>query len=110
MEPLEAFGVLEMRVGRIVRAELNERAHKPAYKLWIDFGDELGERQSSAQITALYAADDLVGRQIVAAMNLGEKRIAGFISQVLVLGVSDANGDIVLLEPERGAPDGARVH
>ncbi len=110
MDPMEAFGVLEMRIGRIVRAEVNEAARKPAYKLWIDFGAALGERQSSAQVTALYAVEDLVGRQIVAAVNLGEKRIAGFRSDVLVLGVSDANGDIVLLQPERDAPEGGRVH
>ena len=110
IDPLDAFGVLELRVGEIIRAEPNDQARRPAYKLWIDFGTELGERQSSAQITALYDPSALVGRQIVAAMNLGEKRIAGFRSDVLVLGVTDERGDIVLLAPEQPAPNGARVH
>ena len=105
----EAFETLEMRVGRVVRAEPNEKARKPAYKLWIDFG-ELGERKSSAQLAALYAADDLVGRLVIAAMNLGVRNIAGFESEVLVLGLPDSEGRVVLLEPERDVPVGGRVY
>ncbi len=106
MNPLEP---LDLRVGRVVRAEPHDRARKPAYRLWIDFGP-LGVRTSSAQITELYAPEDLVGRQVVAAVNLGEKRIAGFVSQVLVLGVPDAQGRVVLLVPEREVPLGGRVY
>jgi tRNA-binding protein len=105
----EAFEALEIRVGRVVRAELNERALKPAYRLWIDFGPE-GERRSSAQLVALYTAEELVGRLVVAAMNLGTRNIAGFTSEVLVLGLPDAEGRVVLLGPEREVPLGGRVY
>jgi tRNA-binding protein len=105
---LEAFETLELRVGRVVRAEPNAKARKPAYCLWIDFGP-LGERQSSAQLAALYTPETLVGRQVIAAMNLGTRRIAGFESQVLVLGLPDEEGRVVLLTPEREVPEGGRV-
>jgi tRNA-binding protein len=107
--PLEALDLLEMRVGRILRAEPNEAARHPAWKLWIDFG-KAGTRQSSAQLTELYDADALVGRLVVAAVNLGDRRVAGFRSEVLVLGTGDEQGRIVLLTPERDVPPGARVH
>jgi len=109
MTGIEAFGALEMRVGRIVRAELNERARKPAYRLWLDFGPE-GERRSSAQLVDLYSVEQLVGRQVIAAMNLGTRNIAGFESEVLVLGLPDGNGRVVLLAPERAVPLGGRVY
>lgn len=109
MNPLEAFEVLDLRVGRIVRAEASERARKPAYKLWIDFGP-LGEKTSSAQLTSLYGPDELVGRLVIAAMNLGPRNIAGFTSEVLVLGVPSAAGEVVLLEVEREVPLGGRVY
>ena len=104
----DAFELLELRVGRIVRAEPNERARKPAYKLWIDFG-ELGTRTSSAQLTDLYDAADLVGTLVVAAVNLGTRLVAGFKSEVLVLGLPDPSGAVVLLRPERDVPLGGRV-
>lgn len=104
----DTFAALEMRVGRVMRCEVNEKARKPAYCLWIDFGPE-GERQSSAQLSTLYQADELVGRLVIAAMNLGTRRVAGFESEVLVLGVPDAEGNVVLLEPERDVPVGGRV-
>lgn len=109
MNPLEAFETLDLRVGRIVRAEPNERARKPSYKLWIDFGP-LGQKTSSAQLPALYRADQLAGRLVVAAVNLGARNVAGFISEVLVLGVPDAKGEVVLLAVEREAPLGGRVY
>ena len=109
MNPLEAFEVLDLRVGRILRAEPNERARKPSYKLWIDFGP-LGEKTSSAQLTGLYRAEDLPGRLVVAAMNLGPRNIAGFASEVLVLGVPSATGEVVLLEVEQDVPLGGRVY
>ena len=106
---VEAFGLLDLRVGRIVRAEPNVGARKPAYRLWLDFGP-LGERTSSAQVTDLYDASALVGREVIAAINLGSRRIAGFVSDVLVLGVPDAEGRVVLLQPERSVPLGGRVY
>jgi tRNA-binding protein len=108
IDPADAFAALDLRLGRIIRAEANERAHKPSYKLWIDFGP-LGEKTSNAQLRAIYRAEDLVGRLIVAAVNLGTRNIAGFLSEVLVLGVPDDAGDVVLLSVERDAPLGARV-
>ena len=108
MNPLEAFETLDLRVGRILRAEPNERARKPAYKLWIDFGP-LGEKTSSAQLAALYRPDELVGRLVIAAINLGSRNIAGFRSEVLVLGVPSAAGEVVLLDVEREVPLGGRV-
>ncbi|MFI5206812.1 MAG: tRNA-binding protein [Gemmatimonadales bacterium] len=104
----EAFATLDVRVGRIVRAEPNEAARKPAFKMWIDFGP-LGEKTSSAQLVDLYSVEQLVGRLVVAAVNLGVRRIAGFTSEVLVLGLPDEHGRVVLLEPERGVPLGGRV-
>jgi tRNA-binding protein len=109
MDPVEAFATLDLRVGRIVRAEPNERARKPAHKVWIDFGP-LGEKTSSAQIRTLYPAETLVGRLVIAAVNLGTRNIAGFQSEVLVLGLPDAEGNVVLLTAEREVPLGGRVY
>lgn len=108
-EGVAAFATLEMRVGQIRRAEPNTGARKPAYRLWIDFGP-LGERTSSAQLTEVYTAEELVGRQVVAAVNLGGRRIAGFMSEVLVLGLPNAAGHVVLLQPDRPVPLGGRVY
>ena len=106
---IEAFGLLDMRVGRITRAEPNTGARKPSYRLWVDFG-EMGERTSSAQLTEVYTAEELVGRLVIAAVNLGARRIAGFNSEVLVLGVPNESGQVVLLQPERTVPLGGRVY
>ncbi len=110
MDAHEAFTALELRVGRVTRAENNERARKPAYKLWIDFGAEVGSRTSSAQVASLYRPEDLVGKLVVCAMNLGTRNIAGFESQVLTLGINDSSGNVVLLQPERVVPPGGRVY
>jgi tRNA-binding protein len=107
-DPLEAFRTLDLRVGRVLRVELNPAARKPAYKLWIDFGP-LGEKRSSAQLVDLYPADALMGRQVIAAVNLGPRVIAGFTSEVLVLGLPDEAGRVVLLATERDVPVGGRV-
>lgn len=109
MNPLDAFQTLDLRVGRVIRAEPNERARKPSYKLWIDFGP-LGEKRSSAQLRALYTPDELVGRLVIAAVNLGERNIAGFASEVLVLGLPNDAGEVVLLSAEREVPLGGRVY
>lgn len=99
----------DLRVGRVTSVERNEKARVPAYVLEIDFGP-LGLRTSSAQLTAHYAADELVGRLIIAIVDLEPKRVAGVRSEVLVLGVPDANGDVVLLEPERDVEPGVAVY
>jgi len=104
-----AFQTLDLRVGRILRCEPNAAARKPSYKLWIDLGP-LGARTSSAQLVDLYTADALVGRLVVCAVNLGVRRIAGFTSEVLVLGLPDDQGRVVLLAPERDVPLGGRVY
>jgi tRNA-binding protein len=109
VNPVEAFETLDLRVGRVLRAEANQRARKPSYKLWIDFGP-LGEKTSSAQLRALYQAEELVGRLVVAAMNLGTRNIAGFSSEVLVLGLPSESGEVVLLAVEREVPLGGRVY
>lgn len=103
------FERVEMRIGRIVRAERFPEARRPAYRLWVDLGD-LGVRTSSAQITDLYDPGDLVGRQVVAVVNFPPKRIAGFVSEVLVLGAPTASGEVVLLSPERDVPPGGRIY
>jgi tRNA-binding protein len=109
MEPRDAFETLDLRVGRVTAAEPLRGAKKPAYKLTIDFGP-LGVRGSSAQLTELYRADDLLGRLVIAAVNLGVRRIAGFASDVLVLGVPDEHNRVVLLSTERAVPAGGRVY
>jgi tRNA-binding protein len=109
VEPLKAFEILDLRVGRILRAEPNQRARKPAYKLWIDFGP-LGEKTSSAQLVARYRPEELEGRLVIGAVNLGTRNIAGFTSEVLVLGVPDAAGETVLLAVENEVPLGGRVY
>ena len=108
-EALEAFQTLDLRVGRVTRAEPNMKARKPAYQLWIDFGP-LGEKRSSAQLTDVYRAEELVGRLVVAAVNLGTRMIAGVPSEVLVLGLPNDAGQVVLLAVEREVPLGGRVY
>ena len=109
MTGLEAFGALDLRVGRILAAEPLAGARKPAYKLSLDLGP-LGLKRSSAQVTDLYRAEELIGRLVVCAVNLGVRRIAGFESEVLVLGLPDEAGRVVLLAVERDVPLGGRVY
>lgn len=103
------FSRVEMRVGRIVRAEPFPEARQPAYRLWIDLG-ELGVKRSSAQVTVHYQPADLVGRQVVAVTNFPPKQIANFMSEVLVLGAPSAAGDVILLAPDQTVPEGGRVY
>ncbi len=103
------FSSIDMRVGTVLTAEPFPEARKPAIKLRIDFGAELGVKRSSAQLTRHYAPEALVGRQVVAAVNLGERRIAGFVSEVLVLGAVPSEGEVVLLALERPVPNGTRI-
>ena len=101
---------VDVRAGTVLAAEPLAGARKPAYVLRIDFGPELGERRSSAQITQRHSPDELVGTQCVAVVNFPPKRIAGFESQVLVLGMNDADGNVVLVRPVLPVPDGSRLY
>ena len=103
------FERVDIRVGRVIRAEPFPNARKPAIRLWIDFGRELGEKKSSAQLTVHYAPETLVGRQVVAVVNFPPRQIADFMSEVLVLGVPDADGGVVLLAPDQDVPIGGRM-
>ncbi|HKJ47757.1 MAG TPA: tRNA-binding protein [Christiangramia sp.] len=103
------FEKVEMRTGTILSAEDFPEAKNPAYKLVIDFGDEIGEKRSSAQITRRYTLEELPGRQIVAVVNFPVKRIAGFKSECLVLGVLGENKDVVLLSPGQKVPNGSLI-
>ena len=103
------FQRIDIRVGRILTVAPNAKAQKPAYILTIDFGTELGVKTSSAQLTVHYPADELVGRQVIAVMNFEPKRVAGVKSEVLVLGVPDEDGAVVLLQPTQEVPLGGRL-
>ena len=104
------FLAVDIRVGTIIVAEEFPEARKPAYKLQIDFGDEIGVKKSSAQITDHYSTDDLVGRQVIAVVNFPPRQIGPVRSEVLTLGLSDEGGGIVLLAPDQKVPNGQKMH
>ncbi|WP_411890261.1 tRNA-binding protein [Yoonia sp. SDW83-1] len=104
------FLKVDVRVGTVTRAEPYPEARKPAIKLWIDFGGELGEKKTSAQITAHYAPDTLVGKQVLAVVNFPPRQIGKFMSEVLVLGMPDEAGEVVLVGPDQNVPNGGRLH
>jgi len=106
----EQFSEVDIRVGRIISVEAFPEARKPAYKLTIDFGSSIGTKRSSAQITDNYSPDDLVGKLVLAVCNLRPKRIAGFVSEVLVLGVPDENNNVVLVSPDKEVPLGGKLY
>ena len=105
----EDFEKVDVRVGRVTGADPFPEARKPSIKLTVDFGLEVGTRRTSAQLTAHYEPEGLVGRQVVAVVNFPPKRIAGFTSEVLVLGVPDENGEVVLISPDHDVPPGGRM-
>jgi len=105
----EEFERAELRSGTIVKVEEFPRAKKPAYKIWADFGSEIGVLQTSAQVTVHYTIETLLGRQIVGCVNLGERNIAGFISQFLLVGFADSNGSICLVTADPIVPNGQKL-
>lgn len=103
------FAKVDIRVGRIIRAEPFPEARKPAYKLWINFGPEIGEKKSSAQITKHYDLDQLVGKEVLAVVNFPPRQIGPVMSEVLVLGLPDEDGEVVLLRPDLDVPLGGKM-
>ncbi len=106
----DTFLKTDIRVGRVLRAEPYPEARNPSIKLWVDFGAEIGEKKTSAQITAHYTPDELVGRMVMGVINFPPRQIGKFMSEFLVLGVPDAEGGIVLLAPDQDVPVGGRMH
>jgi len=103
------FMKVDIRVGKILRAEDYPEARKPAIKMWIDFGPEIGERKTSAQVTAHYTPETLIGKQVIGVVNFPPRQIGKFMSEVLVLGLADEAGSIVLLSPDQNVPLGKRM-
>jgi|SRR5579862_5011703 len=107
--PYDTFAQVDIRVGTIVGAEDFPTARKPAYRLTIDFGAEIGTKRSSAQLTIHYAREALIGRQVAAVVNFAPRQIGPFMSEVLVLGFPDAEGAVVLIVPDKSVPNGGRL-
>lgn len=106
----DTFLKTDIRVGRVLRAEPYPEARNPSFKLWVDFGAEIGEKKTSAQITVHYSPEELVGRMVMGVINFPPRQIGKFMSEFLVLGVPDAEGGIVLLAPDQDVPVGGRMH
>ncbi|MFV1594791.1 tRNA-binding protein [Phaeobacter sp. JH20_36] len=106
----DEFLKVDVRVGEVVHAEDYPEARKPAIKMWVDFGDDIGIKKTSAQVTAHYTAETLLGKQVMAVVNFPPRQIGKFMSEVLVLGLPDATGEIVLIGPDGPVPSGGRMH
>ena len=104
------FLKVDIRVGTILRADSYPEARRPAFKLWVDFGEAIGVKKTSAQVTQLYDLEDLIGRQVAAVVNFPPRQIGKFMSEVLVLGFPDGDGEVVLIGPERPVPKGGRLY
>jgi tRNA-binding protein len=105
----DQFAAVDLRAGTIIRAEHFPETRKPALKIWADFGPEFGVKQTSAQVTVHYAPENLIGKQIVGCLNLGDKKIAGFTSQFLCVGFPDENGAVALISPDKPVPNGVKL-
>lgn len=110
MITFDDFLKVDIRVGTIIRAEEFPEAHRPAYKLFIDFGEDIGEKKTSAQITHNYDLDELTGKQVAAVVNFPPKQIGPFMSEVLVLGFPDDDNNVTLITPSKKIPNGGRLH
>jgi len=110
MATIEEFELLDMRVGEIIGVEDFPEARKPSYKITVDFGKEIGTKKSSAQIVANYTKVDLQNKKVMAVVNFPPRQIGPFISEVLILGVPDENGEVVLIQPEKDVPVGGRLY
>ena len=103
------FAKVDMRVGKIIKVEPNAKARKPAFRIWVDMGPEIGVRKSSAQFADIYSPGDLMGKQVICVINFPPKLIAGFSSEILILGADNNDGAVVILQPEREVPLGKRI-
>ncbi|GMQ25829.1 tRNA-binding protein [Algoriphagus sp. oki45] len=107
---LEDFDKVDLRVGTIIQVENFEKARKPAYKIWVDLGEELGVKKSSAQVTHWYTPERLIGRQVICVCNFKPRQIADFMSEILITGFTAAEGGIILAAVERPVPNGSKLH
>lgn len=105
----DEFSAVELRAGVVTKVEAFPKARNPSYKIWVDFGPEIGELQTSAQVTVHYTPENLIGKKVMGCVNLGERNIAGFMSQFLLVGMHDEEGAVSLTTPEHDVPNGTKL-